>query len=69
MIKVEGHPNLYRDEFSGAIINCDKTAYNQYVNSLSRKELKQKELEDIKNDINEIKNILKQILNSERFSN
>ena len=33
MIKVEGHPNLYRDENSGAIINCDSTAYNQYVNS------------------------------------
>ena len=36
MIKVEGHPNLYRDENSGAIINCDSTAYNQYVNSLSK---------------------------------
>lgn len=23
MIKVEGHPNLYRDPKTGAIINCD----------------------------------------------
>ena len=34
MIKVEGHPHLYRDEKSGAIINCDSMGYNQYVNSL-----------------------------------
>ena len=39
MIKVEGHPHLYRDEKSGAIINCDSMGYNQYVNSLRQKEL------------------------------
>lgn len=62
MIKVEGHPNLFRDENSGAIINCDSTAYNQYVNSLSKKELKKKEIEEIKEDIKEIKSILFQLL-------
>ena len=30
MIPVEGHKNLYRDEKSGAIINCDITGYNMY---------------------------------------
>lgn len=62
MIKVEGHSNLYRDEVSGAIINCDTTSYNQYVNSLSKQELRKKELDDIKNDIKEIKFLLKKIL-------
>lgn len=62
MIKVEGYPNLYRDENSGAIINCDSTAYNQYLNSISKQEMKKKELEEIKNDIQEIKNLLKEIL-------
>ena len=38
MIRVEGHKNLYRDEKSGAIVNCDTTSYNQYVNSLIYKE-------------------------------
>ena len=28
MIKVEGHKNLYRDERSGAIVNCDDVAYD-----------------------------------------
>jgi hypothetical protein len=62
MIKVEGHPNLFRDENSGAIINCDSTSYNQYINSLSKKELKKKEIEEIKEDIKEIKSILFQLL-------
>ena len=31
MIKVEGQPNLYRDEKTGAIINCDTHGYNQYI--------------------------------------
>ncbi len=64
MIKVEGHPNLYRDENSGAIINCDSTSYNQYVNSKTRQELRKKELDDMKNEINELKFLLNQVLNS-----
>ena len=63
MIKVEGHPNLYRDEISGAIINCDSTAYNQYVNSISKQELRRKELDEMRKDIDEIKSLLKELLN------
>ena len=62
MIRVEGHPNLYRDEASGAIINCDSVAYNQYVNSLHSRDLQKKEIHNMKNDINEIKSLLKQLL-------
>ena len=43
MIKVEGYPNLYRDEKSGAIVNCDSIGYNEYVNSLRQKELQKNE--------------------------
>ena len=34
MIKVEGYPNLYRDEKTGAIVNCDDKGYDQYLKSL-----------------------------------
>tara|TARA_B100001093_G_C26670759_1_gene946071 strand:+ start:301 stop:510 length:210 start_codon:yes stop_codon:yes gene_type:complete len=61
MIKVEGHTHLYRDEKSGAIINCDSMGYNQYVNSLRQKELQKNELDKIKDDINEIKSLLKKL--------
>ena len=62
MIRVEGHPNLYRDEVSGAIINCDSIAYNQYVNSLNVRDSQKREIDNIKNDISEIKSLLKQLL-------
>ena len=61
MMKVEGHPHLYRDEKSGAIINCDSMGYNQYVNSLRQKELQKNELDKMKDDINEIKSLLKKL--------
>jgi len=62
MIKVEGHSNLYRDENTGAIVNCDTAGYNQYVNSLIQKDLRKKELDDMKRDIEEIKSLLKDFL-------
>jgi len=63
MIKVEGHSNLYRDENTGAIVNCDTTGYNQYINSIAQKDLRKKELDEMKKDINEIKFLLREILN------
>ncbi len=44
MIPVKGHPNLYRDEQSGAIINCDNYSYNQYVNSLYNRDSQKREM-------------------------
>jgi hypothetical protein len=66
MIRVKGHPNLYRDENSGAIINCDNQSYTQYVNSLHNRENQKKEIEQIKSDISEIKTLLKELLNESR---
>lgn len=66
MIPVEGHPNLYRDENSGAIINYDTHSYNQYINIRKNKENQQQEIIEIKNDINEIKSILKELLNGRK---
>lgn len=63
MIRVEGYKNLYRDERSGAIVNCDTTSYNQYVNSLNYKELQKQELDKMREDIDEIKSLLKELLN------
>jgi len=63
MIRVKGHQNLYRDENSGAIINCDSLAYNQYINALHNRELQKEELNKIKQDIDEIKLLLRQLIN------
>ena len=63
MIPVKGHPNLYRDEQTGAIVNCDNQSYNQYMNSLNNRKLQKMEIEEIKKDIDEIKSLLKDLLN------
>jgi hypothetical protein len=63
MIPVEGHQNLFRDPNSGAIINCDSFGYSQYMKSKSEKQRQREELDQIKSDITEIKQLLKEILN------
>jgi hypothetical protein len=66
MIRVEGHQNLYRDERSGAIVNCDSAAYNQYLNTLSIRDFQKRELNEMRRDIDEIKNLLKELLNGSK---
>ena len=63
MIKVEGHTNLYRDDESGAIINTDTTAYNDYVRLVETSDSRKKELDKIKSDIDEIKSLLRELVN------
>jgi len=62
MLRVEGHSNLYRDEKTGAIINYDQISYNQYVNSLNSRESQKQEIISLKNELGEIKSLLKQLL-------
>ena len=64
MIKVEGHSNLFRDSKTGAIINTDDTGYNQYLKLKKSDNKKERELSKMKNDIEEIKEALAQIINN-----
>lgn len=66
MIPVEGHPNLYRDENSGAIINRDNSAYSQYINAVNYRNQQKAEIDGIKRDVDEIKSLLKELLNETR---
>ena len=61
MIRVEGHKNLYLDEISGAIINTDSHGYSQYKKSRNIKLTQKEEIDSMKKDIEEIKNLLKLI--------
>ena len=63
MIKVEGHTHLYRDEKTGAIVNCDNNGYDNYVKSLRSREKRDRELSDMKKDIDEIKSSLAILIN------
>lgn len=64
MIKVEGHSNLFRDSKTGAIINKDNHGYDQYLKLIKSDNKKERELSKMKNDIEEIKEALAQIINN-----
>ena len=66
MIPVEGHKNLYRDENSGAIVNCDTIGYSQYVKMKSEKQKQKEDIDQIKIDIEEIKFLLKEIIHGSK---
>ena len=59
MIKVKGHAHLYRDPQTGAIINNDDQGYSQYVKSLEIRKNQKSEIDNMKKDIDEIKSLLK----------
>ena len=68
-VKVEHHPELRRDEWSKGITNVDNDAYNNYMQgALTRKqkaktlEENTKEINNLKEDMSEVKNMLRQLL-------
>ena len=61
MIPIKDHKNLYRDEKSGAIINTDSHGYSQYKKSRNIKLTQKDEIDSMKKDIEEIKNLLRLI--------
>ncbi len=68
--KVEGYPNLIRDLDTNAIINTDSIESINYDRSRNLRKIKENEMNNIKSDIDdmkssiqEIKLLLKEILN------
>ena len=71
-VKVEHYPELRRDEWSKVITNVDNTAYNNYMNgALARKQRAQtleentKEINNLKEDMSEVKDMLRQLLSKQ----
>ena len=62
MIPIQGHKNLNRDEITGAVINKDDHAYAQYMKMKSKKDSQKDELDRMRNDIDEIKSLLKELV-------
>ena len=62
MIKVEGYSNLYRDEESGAIVNTNSSDYNQRLVSIKNNQIQKNELDRMRSDINELKDLMKALL-------
>jgi len=70
---VEGHADLARDPHTNSIINVNRLDYEQYVSRRATKEEKNRHIQTIedevanmKDDINEIKFLLRELLNGSR---
>jgi len=69
-MKVKGHSNLIRDDNSNAILNVSSSEYNQYVSIRAKRrqgsdriDNMEDDLKSLKDDINEIKTLLKALSN------
>jgi prephenate dehydrogenase len=62
-LKVEGHSNLYRDVNSGAVINSNRDEYERYMIAKSNRDNMVNEINTLKQELDEIKQLLKQLTN------
>ena len=70
LLKVEGFDDLLKDPTTGVVVNTNTAAYQQYLAKRRKDELVTKQIESqaieiqsLKSDLSEIKNLLTQILN------
>ena len=61
-VKVKDSGSLYRDEESGAILNCSDSEYNSYLKLKEKKMREVSEMDKLKNDVDELKDMMKLIL-------
>ena len=71
-LKVEGHSGLYRDSQTNSIVNRNTSDYKQYMsqkktrdNEHQKVDVIEQDLTNLKNDINEIKSLLKELVNGQ----
>ena len=62
LIPVEGHPNFCRDKNTGAIVNTDSSSFAAYHQRNSQNKMERFEIEEMKNDISEMKEMMRQLM-------
>ena len=70
LIPVEGNNDLVRDPRTDQIINTNTSAYEQYISQRKRRKLEkekslsvEQDLASLKSEMNEIKSLLKELVN------
>lgn len=62
LLNVEGHNNLARDPESGAIININRSEMSRIKSAREARRREKEEIQGLKNEVSEIKDLLKQLL-------
>ena len=60
--KVEGHSDLIRDLETNAVINTNKTAYQDYLKMREQKLNEKQRLDKLENEVGEIKSLLQKLV-------
>jgi|DEB0MinimDraft_10_1074344.scaffolds.fasta_scaffold00052_10 hypothetical protein len=64
--KVDQDSDYSRDMKTGAIINTNEMAYQNYIKSKKVRDQKRREIEDLKDEISEIKDLLKTLIDNNK---
>ena len=65
LIPVEGHNSLGRDPASNAILNTDTTQYEAYIKARNEARKKEKEIKDLKDEVEELKRLVNDLVRKE----
>ena len=65
LIPVEGHSSLGRDPASNAILNTDTTQYEAYIKARNEARKKEKEIKDLKDEVEELKRLVNDLVRKE----
>ena len=58
MIKVQGYPGLYREENTGAIVNCNDSEYRHRLNKINAVDSQREEINRLRSELDELKSLL-----------
>lgn len=64
-VKIQDHEELIRDNNSSAVLNVDNQALEQYKARKRKQREKNEEIENLKQDVSEIKSLLYKLLEKE----
>ena len=65
LIPVEGYTTLGRDPSSNAILNTDTTQYDAYIKARKNAKKKDRTLQDLKNEVEELKRLVNDLVQKE----
>ena len=75
LIPVENREGWFRDPESHAVVNCNKSQYEQYMASYNKREKKEKsfntlqnDVDGLKSDISDIKSLLQHLVERKNAS-
>ena len=65
LVPVEGYTTLGRDPVSNAILNTDTTQYDAYIKAREHARKKDRSLQDLKDEVEELKRLVKDLVQKE----